>query len=293
MSALIVDLFPVAFLIGEAAPAPVPVPNPYHRALRPAGTPGATVGAKRGRPKGGKNKADAKKPGRNARTASAEEAVNNTPSITSMWSPRASTPSPSGSAPSPTANAPSQSASAPSPSAPNSSSGGGRDDAGSSGASAGGGNCSGGGCDGGSSSGASGGGGSSGSSSGGGRDGGGSGAGSSVGGRDSGGSGGGGSGGGSATDSIPYTPQSRLIDEIKASIKASRKHVNGGVKRTSEFPYNGGWAYPPLPALQKAGGEWIRGSIVDWYTYDTILVITAGVFRVRICSSSSIVSRCS
>ena len=110
MSALIVDLSPVAFLIGEAAPAPfpvpnVPVPNPYHRALRPAGTPGATVGAKRGRPKGGKNKADAKKPGRNARTASAEEAVNNTPSITSMWSPRASTPSPSGSAPSSTANA--------------------------------------------------------------------------------------------------------------------------------------------------------------------------------------------
>ncbi|CAN0294944.1 unnamed protein product, partial [Laminaria digitata] len=145
MSALIVDLFPFAFLAGEAAPAPVPVPNvpvpnPYHRALRPAGTPGVTVGAKRGRPKGGKNKADAKKPGRNARTASAEEAVKNTPSITSMWSPRVSTPSPSGSAPSPTANAPSQSASAPSPSAPNSSSGGGRDDAGSSGASAGGGN---------------------------------------------------------------------------------------------------------------------------------------------------------
>ncbi|CAN0547928.1 unnamed protein product, partial [Laminaria digitata] len=100
-------------------PASVPVPNPYRPVLRPAGgTPpataigrtaaqGATVGTKRGRPKGGKNKDGAKKPGRNARTASAEEAVKNTPSITSMWSPSTSTPSrrastPSGSAPSTT-----------------------------------------------------------------------------------------------------------------------------------------------------------------------------------------------
>ncbi|CAN0464854.1 unnamed protein product, partial [Laminaria digitata] len=44
--------------------------------------------------------------------------------------------------------------------------------------------------------------------------------------------------------SIPYTPQRRFIDEIKASIKASRKHVNGGVKRTSEFLYNGGLGVP-------------------------------------------------
>ncbi|CAN0476187.1 unnamed protein product, partial [Laminaria digitata] len=90
MPAVVFDLFPVVFLIGEAAPASVPVPNPYRPVLRPAGgTPpataigrtaaqGATVGTKRGRPKGGKNKDGAKKPGRNARTASAEEAVKNT-----------------------------------------------------------------------------------------------------------------------------------------------------------------------------------------------------------------------
>ncbi|CAN0384503.1 unnamed protein product, partial [Laminaria digitata] len=92
MPAVVFDLFPVVFLIGEAAPASIPVPNPYRPVLRPAGGPpataigrtaaqGATVGTKRGRPKGGKNKDGANKPGRNARTASAEEAVKNTPSM--------------------------------------------------------------------------------------------------------------------------------------------------------------------------------------------------------------------
>ncbi|CAN0526776.1 unnamed protein product, partial [Laminaria digitata] len=62
-------------------------------------------------------------------------------------------------------------------------------------------------------------------------------------------------GGGSARDSIPQVqPQRRFIDEIKSNVKKCRKHENGGVKRISEFPYSGGWAYPPLPALQKAGG---------------------------------------
>ena len=210
MPAVIFDLFPVAFLVREATPAPAPVPNPYRSVRRLAGTPppttaqGATVGTKRGRPKGGKNKAGAKKPGRNARTASAEEALKHTPSITSMWSPSGSPPSPSGSAPSPTANAPSQSASTPSPSTPDNSSGEGRDGASSCGGSAGGG-------------------------------------GNAVEGSGSGGSGGG--------------PQRRFIDAIKSKINASRKHENRGVKRTSEFPYNGGWAYPPLPALQKTGGK--------------------------------------
>ena len=54
---------------------------------------------------------------------------------------------------------------------------------------------------------------------------------------------------------MPQQPQRRFIDEIKSNVKKSRKHENGGVKRISEFPYNGGWACPPLPALQKAGGE--------------------------------------
>ncbi|CAN0440002.1 unnamed protein product, partial [Laminaria digitata] len=52
--------------------------------------------------------------------------------------------------------------------------------------------------------------------------------------------------------SIPYTPQRRFIDEIKASIKASRKHANGGVKRTSEFPYNGGLGVPSSACATKS-----------------------------------------
>ena len=235
----------------DAAPAPVPVPNPYaprqrgkktHRALpEPAGTPGtlgcnpvqgATIGAKRGRPKGSKNKDGAKKPGRNARTASAEEAVKNTPSIASMWSPRDTVPSPI-----PSGNPPSPSASAPSPSAPNSSSGGGLDGGG-----------SGGGIEG---------------NSGGGRDGGGSDGGS-------GGSSGDGStweseqqesatssgSGGSNSDTSIEPGQRRFIDEIKSTVKSCRKHVKGGVTRVGEFPYSRGWAHPPLPTLQKAGCEW-------------------------------------
>ena len=240
MPAVIFELFPVAFLLGEASPALAPVPNPYRPVQRLANTPspttlrrnaaqGATVGTKRGRPNGGKNKADAKKPGRIARAASAEEAVKNTPSITNVWSPSGSTPSPSGSAPSLTANAPSQSANTPSPSAPDNSSGEGRDGASISGGSGGGGGNavegSGGGGSGGGGRGdeGRGGGGSGGEGSGGGGNGGG---GNDGGGGGNGGGGGGGSGGG---------PQRRFIDAIKSKIKASRKHENGGVKRTSEW----------------------------------------------------------
>ena len=210
MPAVIFDMFPVAFLLGEAAPAPAPVPNPYRSVRRLAGTPppttaqGATVGTKRGRPKGGKNKAGAKKPGRNARTASAEEALKHTPSITSMWSPSGSTPSPSGSAPSLTANAPSQSASTPSPSAPDNSSGEGRDGASISGGSGGGG---------GNAVEGSGGGGRGDE----GRGGGGSGGEGSGGGGNGGGGGGGSSGG----------PQRRFIDAIKSKIKQETRERGG------------------------------------------------------------------
>ncbi|CAN0295001.1 unnamed protein product, partial [Laminaria digitata] len=65
--------------------------------------------------------------------------------------------------------------------------------------------------------------------------------------------------------------QRRFIDEIKASIKASRKHVNGSVKRTSEFPYNGGWANPPLPALQKNRG--LRKEVGGFYDQFEIEII--------------------
>ena len=82
-------------------------------------------------------------------------------------------------------------------------------------------------------------------------------------------------------------PQRRFIDEIKSNIKASRKHENRGGSPSFLTWYNGGWAYPPLPALQKAGGEsgkWLN--IMLWYDI-AMLVITAGIFRV--CTYSSII----
>ena len=50
----------------------------------------------------------------------------------------------------------------------------------------------------------------------------------------------------------------------RSRAKSSRKHENGGVKRTSEFPYSGGWAYPPLPTLQKTGGESLVIHIIEY-----------------------------
>ena len=86
MPGVIVDLFPLVFLIEEAAPTPVSVPTLYivwyynhslctppTTAIRYNAAQGATVGAKRGCPKRGNNKDGAKKPGRNARTAPARK----------------------------------------------------------------------------------------------------------------------------------------------------------------------------------------------------------------------------
>lgn len=119
--ALIMYMYPLMFAIGQAAPAPVPMPNPYNsrggiNRARPlqAATPAALPvplpvprGPTRGRPRGSKNKPGSAKPGRNSRTAAAEEALQNTRKITTMFSTsNAATPA-----------APSSPAGAPSPSA--------------------------------------------------------------------------------------------------------------------------------------------------------------------------------
>ncbi|CAB1108010.1 unnamed protein product [Ectocarpus sp. CCAP 1310/34] len=62
-----------------------------------------------------------------------------------------------------------------------------------------------------------------------------------------GGSGGGSGGGDGSGPGVP--PQSAFIEQMKDNLRACRKHENGAVKRKGAFPYNGGWANPPLPSL--------------------------------------------
>ena len=261
---LVFDLFPVIFLIEEAAPAPTFTLNPNLPVRRLAAAQDAAARGRRGRPKRGKNKAGSLKSGPNARTVSEEEAVKSAPSITSMWSPSASIASPSGSTPSPTMNAPSRRISAQSPSAPNSNSVAGRDSASSS-------------------RGSSGEAGSGRAHGHGGIGGGGSGNGSSGGSGSAGGSGGR-SGGGSARDSIPQlSARHGFIDAIKSKIKASRKHENRRMKWISEFPYTGGWSHPSLPA-QKQNGCGRECELVCGK-----LVITVFIGRFSVCNNTEVI----
>ena len=61
----------------------------------------------------------------------------------------------------------------------------------------------------------------------------------------------------STSSSSRATPQAQFIESIKTNVDANLVHKGGRVERVgnSGFPYNGGWAYPPLPSAQKGGGK--------------------------------------
>ena len=74
MPVLVTFLYPGMFAVVEATPTPVPVSNLY-----------GELGSKRGRPKGGTNKAAGRKPEPNAGTLAAKKATSASRTTTSMF----------------------------------------------------------------------------------------------------------------------------------------------------------------------------------------------------------------